>query len=185
MTPVWNSYVISWYNWEPLGTTEKHCQPLRTITNHWEPLPTIENHCHPLRTIAKHWEPLRTTKNHYKPLVTIVNHWEPLRTTKNRFEPLRTIVNPWESLPTTENHWEPLFWKISVHLQTACEIPLIFCKCARSASVLLQLNNYMRASMGKKWAVSPCTPTNSLWYICRPGQGSRWLCSASSSLIEY
>ena len=40
--------------------------------------------------------------------------------------------------------------KISVHLQIACTIPLIFYKYAkRSASVLLQLNNYMQASMGK------------------------------------
>ena len=40
--------------------------------------------------------------------------------------------------------------KISVHLQIACTIPLIFCKYAeRSASVLLQLNNYMQASVGK------------------------------------
>ena len=40
--------------------------------------------------------------------------------------------------------------KISVHLQIACTIPLIFCKYAEiSASVLLQLNNYMQASMGK------------------------------------
>ena len=42
-----------------------------------------------------------------------------------------------------------MFWKISVHLQTACTIQLIVCKCERSASVLLQLNNYMPASIGK------------------------------------
>ena len=41
-----------------------------------------------------------------------------------------------------------MFWKISVHLQTACTIQVIFCKC-ESASVLLQLNNYMPASIGK------------------------------------
>ena len=47
-----------------------------------------------------------------------------------------------------------MFWKISVRLQMACANPPIFSECERSASVLLQLNNYMRVSMGEKQAVT-------------------------------
>ena len=41
------------------------------------------------------------------------------------------------------------FPNISVLLQIACTIPVTSCECEQSASVLQQLNNYMRASMGK------------------------------------
>ena len=48
-----------------------------------------------------------------------------------------------------------LFPNISILLQIACTIPVTPCECKRSASTLRQLNNYMRASMGKDRLSNP------------------------------
>ena len=49
-----------------------------------------------------------------------------------------------------------LFPNISIPLQTACTIPVIWCECKRSASTLRRLNNHMRASMGKRSLAPSC-----------------------------
>ena len=72
-----------------------------------------------------------------------------LKRWKNRYLPMPPSKRPASPATAIKDCDQAMFSNISVLLQIACTIPVTSCECERSASVLRQLNSYMRASMGK------------------------------------
>ena len=72
-----------------------------------------------------------------------------LKRRKSRYTSMPSDLRPVSPATAIKDCDPATFPNISVLLQIACTLPVTSCECERSASALRQLNNYMRASMGK------------------------------------